>query len=166
MLVYSIKFGDWHWNHQTTELKSHHHVSCIRYMHAYIPYGTCIWYVHRYIHVHTCIHTHTPEASLSSVIVQAKYQICQTIKEVWSDRLSDQRMRREPKGLTCVCLDMISDQFCVWLEHNERSWQLHIYCLSNADIYMYMYCTLLWLIAMATINFRYVEIGEVTSLGY
>ena len=24
--------------------------------------------------------------------------------EVWSDRLSDQRIRREPKGLSCICL--------------------------------------------------------------
>ena len=24
--------------------------------------------------------------------------------EVWSDRLSDQRIRREPKELSCICL--------------------------------------------------------------
>ena len=24
--------------------------------------------------------------------------------EVWSNRLSDQRIRREPKGLSCICL--------------------------------------------------------------
>ena len=24
--------------------------------------------------------------------------------EVWSDRLSHQRIRREPKGLNCICL--------------------------------------------------------------
>ena len=32
--------------------------------------------------------------------------------EVWSDRLSDQRIRREPKGLSCICLvDCESDPY-------------------------------------------------------
>ena len=33
--------------------------------------------------------------------------------EVWSDRLSDQIIRREPKGLSCICLvDCESDREC------------------------------------------------------
>ena len=37
---------------------------------------------------------------LSSDIYQAKYHICQTImRYIWSDKLSDQRIRREPKGI-------------------------------------------------------------------
>ena len=31
----------------------------------------------------------------------ARLCVCQT---VWSDRMSDQRIRREPKGLSCICL--------------------------------------------------------------
>ena len=32
--------------------------------------------------------------------------------EVWSDRLSDKRIRREPKGLSCICLvDCESDPY-------------------------------------------------------
>ena len=33
--------------------------------------------------------------------------------EIWSDRLSDQIIRREPKGLSCICLvDCESDHEC------------------------------------------------------
>ena len=35
------------------------------------------------------------------------------VSEVWSDRLSEQRIRREPKGLSCICLvDCESDHEC------------------------------------------------------
>ena len=33
--------------------------------------------------------------------------------EIWSDRLSDQIIRREPKGLSCICLvDCESNHEC------------------------------------------------------
>ena len=45
--------------------------------------------------------------------------------EVWSDRISDQRIRRGPKGLSCICLvDCESDHdvrsiLCVWSDITE-----------------------------------------------
>ena len=44
--------------------------------------------------------------------------------EVWSDKLSDQNIRREPKGLSCICLvDCESDHdvrsISIWSDIRE-----------------------------------------------
>ena len=56
-------------------------------------------------HTHTCTHMHIADNynSLSLDICQAKYHVCQTIMR-YGLTLSDQIIRREPKGLSCIGL--------------------------------------------------------------
>ena len=59
-----------------------------------------------------------------------KYQVpcLSDSSEVWSDKLSDQRIMREPKGLSCICLVYCKS------DHDVRSTMCMVWHMYNNDM--------------------------------